>query len=581
MGLKFVYNGSTYENFLTDANTLSSTWVKNAAAKLFCKGSTYYVPLYESKGENTLAYTDNSTIKQYVNTSSPTLTVYKDKKLYAPKKYSDGTYVHSSYLRKITYNGNSGSTPSVATTSAWTTINSSSVNMTVSSSTSRTGYNFSSWNTNSSGTGTSYTNEKSYSFSSNVTLYAIWKAISYNITYNYDNASRVSASPSKTSYTIEEAVTPAKPTMKAGYSFGSWSPASIAKGSTGAKTFTGSTSINTYTITYNLNGGTLSSNPNPTSYNVETPTITISGTPTFSQKYYTFNKWSPATIAKGSTGNKTVTAIKNYIGPLIDSLTYTTSRTFLSSTNTNYTYTAKYKTYITVKAVIIGQGNASIISDPCYFNNSIIGMGGSGMSWSWSHDSYTESYTLEVAANGNITYTLHARAVLDPTSTTSDTDKKSVSIPITNVSTTKGTGDPVLSSISVSSISYSSWSSWSSWSKMVYSTKDIQYYQRSRTRKWSATATVVMKPNYPQGLRSILIKTNGSSGSTVGSSSTYSECLIPNTTVTKTISVSGSGGDFNSLYAVAYNSSNSMTSCVSTSVSIDAVQYDNMSKQTG
>lgn len=580
MGLKFVYNDTIYENFLTNANTLSSTWVRNAAAKLFCKGSTYYVPLYESKGENTLAYTDNSTIKQYVNTSSPTLTVYKDKKLYAPKKYSNGTYVHNSYFRKITYNGNSGSTPSTASTSAWTAINSSSVNMTVDSSTSRTGYNFSGWNTNSSGTGTSYTNGKSYSFSSNVTLYAIWKAISYNITYNYDNASRVSASPSKTSYTIEEAVTPAKPTMKAGYSFGSWSPTSIAKGSTGAKTFTGSTSINTYTITYNLNGGTLSSNPNPTSYNVETPTITISGTPTFSQKYYTFNKWSPATIAKGSTGDKTVIATKNYIGPLIDSLTYTTSRTLLSSTNTNYTYTATYKTYITVKAVIIGQGNASIISDPCYFNNSIIGMGGSGMSWSWSQDSYTESYTLEKAANGSITYTLHARDVLDPTSTTSDTDKKSISIPITNVSTTKGTGDPVLSSISVSSISYGSWSSWSSWSKMSYSTKNIQYYQRSRTCKWSATATVVMKPNYPQGLRSILIKANGSSGITVGSS-TYSECLIPNTTVTKTISISGSGGNFNSLYAVAYNSSYSMTSCVSTSVSIDAVQYDNKSKQTG
>lgn len=577
MGLKFVYNGSTYENFLTDANTLSSTWVRNAAAKLFCKGSTYYVPLYESKGENTLAYTDNSTIKQYVNTSSPTLTVYKDKKLYAPKKYSNGTYVHNSYFRKITYNGNNGSTPSVATTSAWTAINSSSVDMTVDSSTSRTGYNFSGWNTNSSGTGTSYTNGKSYSFSSNVTLYAIWKAISYNITYNYDNASRVSASPSKTSYTIEEAVTPAKPTMKAGYSFGSWSPASIAKGSTGAKTFTGSTSINTYTITYNLNGGTLSSNPNPTSYNIETPTITISGTPTFSQKYYTFNKWSPATIAKGSTGDKTVTAIKNYIGPLIDSLTYTTSRTFLSSTNTNYTYTAKYKTYITVKAVIIGQGNASIISDPCYFNNSIIGMGGSGMSWPWSQDSYTESYTLENAANGSITYTLHARDVLDPTSTTSDTDKKSISIPITNVETITATADPVISSFTVGSISYGSWSSWGKWSKS-YNIGKTQYYQRSRTRKWSTTATVVMPyPGSPAGLSKIKIGYQGTFFADVS----YGEVIT--SIVTKTISVSGKGQDISRLEAYAYNKSNKLGTLGSktVNVSIDAVQYDSKSDQTG
>lgn len=577
MGLKFVYNGSTYENFLTDANTLSSTWVKNAAAKLFCKGSTYYVPLYESKGENTLAYTDNSTIKQYVNTSSPTLTVYKDKKLYAPKKYSNGTYVHNSYFRKITYNGNSGSTPSTASTSAWTAINSSSVNMTVDSSTSRTGYNFSGWNTNSSGTGTSYTNGKSYSFSSNVTLYAIWKAISYNITYNYDNASRVSASPSKTSYTIEEAVTPAKPTMKAGYSFGSWSPTSIAKGSTGAKTFTGSTSINTYTITYNLNGGTLSSNPNPTSYNVETPTITISGTPTFSQKYYTFNKWSPATIAKGSTGDKTVIATKNYIGPLIDSLTYTTSRTLLSSTNTNYTYTATYKTYITVKAVIIGQGNASIISDPCYFNNSIIGMGGSGMSWSWSQDSYTESYTLEKAANGSITYTLHARDVLDPTSTTSDTDKKSISIPITNVETITATADPIISSFTVGSISYGSWSSWGSWRKS-YAIGKTQYYQRSRTRTWSTTATVVLAyPGSPVGLSNIKIGYSG----TFFANISYGEVIT--SSVTKTISVSNEGNDISWLGAYAYNKSNKLgTSGRKTvNVSIDAVEYDSKSDQTG
>lgn len=299
MGLKFVYNDTIYENFLTNANTLSSTWVRNAAAKLFCKGSTYYVPLYESKGENTLAYTDNSTIKQYVNTSSPTLTVYKDKKLYAPKKYSNGTYVHNSYFRKITYNGNSGSTPSTASTSAWTAINSSSVNMTVSSSTSRTGYNFSGWNTNSSGTGTSYTNGKSYSFSSNVTLYAIWKVINYSITYK----------------------------MYIDYSY--------------FKSFGGA-----------------NSHKNPTSYNVETATITLSN-PTLAP-YYTFISWTKSSIAKGTTGNQSINCNITYNGPVITNVAISTSRTYVYSSSPYYSSGHWYKqhfynTTVTVTATARGE----------------------------------------------------------------------------------------------------------------------------------------------------------------------------------------------------------------------------------
>lgn len=69
---------------------------------------------------------------------------------------------------------------------------------------------------------------------------------------------------------------------------------------------------NNYTISYNLDGGTVSGNP--TSYNIETPTITLKN-PT--RPGFTFKGWTGSngtsvqtsvTIAKGSTGNKSYTA---------------------------------------------------------------------------------------------------------------------------------------------------------------------------------------------------------------------------------------------------------------------------------
>ena len=62
---------------------------------------------------------------------------------------------------------------------------------------------------------------------------------------------------------------------------------------------------NTYTITYNdLHGVTHS---NPTTYTIESEPITFTN-PTSERTGYTFKGWNPTGIAKGSTGNKTVTA---------------------------------------------------------------------------------------------------------------------------------------------------------------------------------------------------------------------------------------------------------------------------------
>ena len=87
----------------------------------------------------------------------------------------------------------------------------------------------------------------------------------------------------------------------------------VAKGSTGNKTYTANWTLTTYTITYNLNGGSVSS-ANPTSYNAATASFTLNN-PTKSG--YTFVGWTGSNgstaqtsvnIAKGSTGNKTYKA---------------------------------------------------------------------------------------------------------------------------------------------------------------------------------------------------------------------------------------------------------------------------------
>ena len=87
---------------------------------------------------------------------------------------------------------------------------------------------------------------------------------------------------------------------------------SIYKGTTGNKSYTANWIPINYTITYNLDGGTAN---NKTSYNIETATFTLSN-PT--KNGYVFVGWTGSngttpqkivSIAKGTTGNKSYTAI--------------------------------------------------------------------------------------------------------------------------------------------------------------------------------------------------------------------------------------------------------------------------------
>lgn len=150
----------------------------------------------------------------------------------------------------------------------------------------------------------------------NVTVKRNDKLINYTITYNLNGGSNPSGTVS--TYTIEKAVSLPTPT-KSGYTFAGWFTSSnfsgskvttIAKGSTGNRTFYAKWNATSYTITYKLDGGTNPSNA-PTSYTAQSADITL---PNPTKTGYAFAGWYTSSsftgskvtkITSGSSGNKT------------------------------------------------------------------------------------------------------------------------------------------------------------------------------------------------------------------------------------------------------------------------------------
>ena len=127
----------------------------------------------------------------------------------------------------------------------------------------------------------------------------------YTITYNTNGGTAVSST------TGTKLPNPLPTTTKTGYTFAGWytNSALTAAATAGATidddiTLYAKWTPTQYTITYNgLEGAT---HNNPTNYTIESETITF--TAPSERIGYNFTGWNPASIAKGSTGNKTVTA---------------------------------------------------------------------------------------------------------------------------------------------------------------------------------------------------------------------------------------------------------------------------------
>lgn len=109
-------------------------------------------------------------------------------------------------------------------------------------------YTFSKWNTKSDGSGTSYNPGSTYSSNSAATLYAIWIADTYTVSYNLNGGSGAISSQTKT-YNKTLTLTSTKPS-RTNYTFVKWNTKSDGSGTSynpGAS-YTGNAALTLYAI---------------------------------------------------------------------------------------------------------------------------------------------------------------------------------------------------------------------------------------------------------------------------------------------------------------------------------------------
>ena len=172
----------------------------------------------------------------------------------------------------------------------------------------RTGYTQTGWATVDGGEKV-YGLDAVYTQNEALTLYPVWNANQYTITFDTDGGTDVASITQAYGTPI---IAPANPT-KPGYTFTGWNPELPAAMPAENLTLTAHWSPDIYAITYNLDGGTASGNPD--FYTVESSTITLNP-PT--RTGYTFIGWSgtdlsgsdnlTVTIPAGSIGNRSYIA---------------------------------------------------------------------------------------------------------------------------------------------------------------------------------------------------------------------------------------------------------------------------------
>ena len=144
---------------------------------------------------------------------------------------------------KITYNANGGSgAPGAQTKWKDQSLTLSSTKPT------RTGYSFLGWSTSSSATTATYSAGGSYTANSAATLYAVWKANTYKVTYNANGGSGAPGDQTKT-YGQTLTLSSTKPT-RANYTFKGWATSASATTATysAGGSYTANSAVTLYAV---------------------------------------------------------------------------------------------------------------------------------------------------------------------------------------------------------------------------------------------------------------------------------------------------------------------------------------------
>ena len=268
----------------------------------------------------------------------------------------------------------------------------------------KTDYTFAGWNTAADGSGTSYTDAVSYSFTSSVTLYAKWAINSYTITFSVDGGSSVTAITQNYGTSVSA---PSAPT-KTGYTFDGWYSNA---GLTSAYTFTtmpasdimlyAKWTINSYAVTFDNNTGTGSMSIQNSNYNVAA-NLTSN---TFTKTGYTFAGWNSAANGSGT----------DYVNAA--SYSFTSSTTMYAQWTIN-SYAVTFDNNTGTGSMSIQNSNYNVVAN--LTNNTFTKTGYTFAGWNTSADGLGTSYTDAVSYSFASSVTLYAKWTINTYAVTFD-----------------------------------------------------------------------------------------------------------------------------------------------------------------
>ncbi len=269
-----------------DKDDIFPNWATNPKASGTKNGNTY---TYNVK------YSDHKDEQGFYNTH---IYAYDNYGNYSAMPASGGNY----YKYAVNFNANGGTGAPASQTKIH------KVDLTLSSTKpTRTGYTFAGWGTTANATSVAYQSNSVYKGDSAITLYAIWKKMTYTVAYNANGGSGTPANQTKT-YGVNITLSGTKPT-RSGYTFLGWATTANATSATYQPNGTYSSNANVtlyavwkknvtyYTVSYNANGGTGTPSSQTKTENVN---LVLSGTkPT--RTGYTFVGWATTVNATSAT----------------------------------------------------------------------------------------------------------------------------------------------------------------------------------------------------------------------------------------------------------------------------------------
>ena len=192
----------------------------------------------------------------------------------------------------VTYDSKGGSAVSSGSTTTGGTISSAPTAPT------KNGYTFAGWSATDGGAAITFAYV--HGQTANFTLYALWTAVNYTVTYSLNGGS--GTAPTETSKTIGQnfSVAGIGSSAKSGYTFGGWSDGTNTY-QAGTNNYTvGSSNVvltaqwnlAVYVVTYNSNGGSGSGSRTSENYTYGATAITLPSIGNLARTGYSFGGWS-------------------------------------------------------------------------------------------------------------------------------------------------------------------------------------------------------------------------------------------------------------------------------------------------